>query len=204
MLTELHIENFAIIQALELHFENGLVIFTGETGAGKSIILDAIEALVGGRSEATMVRSGSDRAVLEAIFKIPLQFKDEIHAILQREDLDDGSDEVVFGREIRLEGRTVARVNGRSVNVGLLKELGVSLVDIHGQSEHLSLLNVKSHLGLLDRYAGVQLENEDYQKAYRELRQLRKELHTLRKWKPRPDGRWNCSISRRRKSLEPI
>jgi len=180
MLTELHIENFAIIQALELHFKNGLVIFTGETGAGKSIILDAIEALVGGRSEATMVRSGADRAVLEAVFKIPVQFKDEIHSILKREDLDDGSDEVVFGREIRLEGRTVARVNGRSVNVGLLKELGVSLVDIHGQSEHLSLLNVKSHLGLLDRYAGVQREDEEYQQAYRELRQIRKELHALR------------------------
>ncbi len=180
MLTELRIENFAIIQALELHFKNGLVIFTGETGAGKSIILDAIEALVGGRSDATMVRSGSDRAALEAVFKIPAQFSTELHAILEREDLDDGSDEVVFGREIRLEGRTVARVNGRSVNVGLLKELGTSLVDIHGQSEHLSLLNVKSHLGLLDRFAGVPKEQEEYQAAYRNLRQIRKELQTLR------------------------
>ena len=180
MLTELRIENFAIIQALELHFKNGLVIFTGETGAGKSIILDAIEALVGGRSEATMVRSGADRAVLEAVFKIPEQFKHEIHSILKREDLDDGADEIVFGREIRLESRTVARINGRSVNVGLLKELGSSLVDIHGQSEHLSLLSVKSHLGLLDRYAEVQNEDEEYQKAYHELRQLRKELHNLR------------------------
>ena len=180
MLNELRIENFAIIQALELHFKKGLVIFTGETGAGKSIILDAIEALVGGRSDATMVRSGADRAVLEAVFQIPEQFKTEIHAILKREDLDEGTEEVVFGREIRLEGRTVARVNGRSVNVGLLKELGESLIDIHGQSEHLSLLNVKSHLGLLDRYAGVQAEYEEYGQAYHELRKIRKELHDLR------------------------
>lgn len=180
MLKELHIENFAIIPSLELRFAAGLIIFTGETGAGKSIILDAIEALVGGRTDTTMVRSGADKAVLEAAFMIPDAFRAEVHQILEREGLDEGSDEVTFGREIRLEGRTVARVNGRSVNVGLLKELGSSLVDIHGQSEHLSLLNVKSHLGLLDRYAGVQKELTAYQEAFQALRQVRKELHNLR------------------------
>lgn len=121
MLKELRIENFAIIQALELHFENGLAIFTGETGAGKSIILDAIEALVGGRTDTTMVRSGADRAELEAVFTLPRQFSNDVRAILEREGLENANDEIVFGREIRTEGRTVARINGRSVNVGLLK-----------------------------------------------------------------------------------
>lgn len=180
MLKELRIDNFAIIQSLELKFEAGLIIFTGETGAGKSIILDAIEALVGGRTDATMVRSGADKAVLEAEFTIPAAYRAEVHSILEREGLDEGAEVVTFGREVRLEGRTIARINGRSVNVGLLKELGTSLVDIHGQSEHLSLLDVKSHLGLLDRYAGAQNELNAYQQAYQVLRQVRKELHSLR------------------------
>ena len=180
MLEELRIENFAIINDLEIHFRDGLVIFTGETGAGKSIILDAINALVGGRVDATMVRDGADRASLEAQFKIPAETRSEILDILKREDLDEGSESLTLAREIRLEGRAVARVNGRSVNVGLLKELGSFLVDIHGQSEHLSLLDVRSHLGLLDRYAAVENERAEYIKVYRKLQEIRKELTSLR------------------------
>ncbi len=180
MLEELSIENFAIIHNLEIHFKDGLVIFTGETGAGKSIILDAINALVGGRVDATMVRDGADRASLEAQFKIPAETRTEIMEILKREDLDEGSETLALAREIRLEGRAVARVNGRSVNVGLLKELGSYLVDIHGQSEHLSLLDVRSHLGLLDRYAAVENEHAEYFKIYRKLQEIRKELTSLR------------------------
>ena len=180
MLEELRIENFAIIHNLEIHFRDGLVIFTGETGAGKSIILDAINALVGGRVDATMVRDGADRASLEAQFKIPAETRSEILDILKREDLDEGSESLTLAREIRLEGRAAARVNGRSVNVGLLKELGSFLVDIHGQSEHLSLLDVRSHLGLLDRYAAVENERAEYIKVYRKLQEIRKELTSLR------------------------
>lgn len=181
MLNELRIENFAIIQKLELNFSSGLVIFTGETGAGKSIILDAIEALVGGKTDTTMVRSGADRANLEAVFQIPPEFKTEIRSLLSKEDLDESNTEVTLGREIRLEGRTIARINGHSVNVGLLKDLGQYLVDIHGQSEHLSLLNVKAHLGLLDRFAGVENELSAYQEKYHALRSIRHELETLRR-----------------------
>jgi DNA repair protein RecN (Recombination protein N) len=146
MLSELRIENFAIIQQIEVQFEKGLVIVTGETGAGKSILLDAIMALVGGKVDATMVRSGTDRAILEADFRLPKETRQEVIDILAREGLDEGGETVSLGREIRLEGRNIARVNGRSVNVGLLKELGTYLVDIHGQAEHLSLLDVHSHL----------------------------------------------------------
>jgi DNA repair protein RecN (Recombination protein N) len=180
MLSELRIENFAIIQSLELEFKKGLVIVTGETGAGKSILLDAIMALVGGRVDATMVRSGAERAVLEAVFTIPAETENEVHAILEREALDDGEKTITLGREIRSEGRTVARINGRSVAVGMLKELGGYLVDIHGQAEHLSLLDVRSHLNLLDRFAGVERELAGYRSNYQELSQIRKELNSLR------------------------
>lgn len=180
MLSELRIENFAIITRLELRFHKGLVIVTGETGAGKSILLDAIMALVGGKVEATMVRSGTDRATVEADFALPAETRQDILQILAREGLDEGSDFVTLGREIRVEGRSIARVNGRSVNVGLLKELGTYLVDIHGQAEHLSLLDVRSHLDLLDRYAAVEGELKDYREHYHAYQQVNKELTDLR------------------------
>ncbi len=180
MLDELRIENFAIINKLEIRFKSGLVIVTGETGAGKSIILDAIMALVGGRVDANMVRSGAERATLEAVFSIPAETRSDIEEILKREELDEGEPFVSLGREIRGEGRSIARVNGRSVNVSLLKELGHYLVDIHGQSEHLSLLDERSHLGLLDRYAATQVELADYQTAYKKLTGIRRELKSLR------------------------
>ncbi len=180
MLEELHITNFAIIQDLELRFKSGLMIFTGETGAGKSIILDAINVLVGGKVEPAMVRDGAERAALEALFRLPLETRAEIETILKREDLFENADTVTLAREIRIEGRSVARVNGRSVSVGLLKEIGTFLVDIHGQAEHLSLLDVRSHLGLLDRYAGVERELGEYRDAFQRLMAVRKELKALR------------------------
>jgi DNA repair protein RecN (Recombination protein N) len=127
-----------------------------------------------------MVRSGAERAVLEAVFTIPAETENEVHAILEREALDDGEKTITLGREIRSEGRTVARINGRSVAVGMLKELGGYLVDIHGQAEHLSLLDVRSHLNLLDRFAGVERELAGYRSNYQELSQIRKELNSLR------------------------
>ena len=176
MLQELRIDNFAIIQHLELRFDSGLVIFTGETGAGKSIILDAIEALVGGKAEAGMVRSGEDRALLEADFST----NPDVDRILEREDLLDEPGQVILSREIRKEGRTSCRVNGRSVSQSLLKEIGSSLVDIHGQSEHLSLLNIKQHIQLLDRFAGSGTLLSAYREDYNRLSNLRKNLTTLR------------------------
>jgi len=180
MLSELRIENFAIIQNLELHFQGGLITFTGETGAGKSIILDAVESLMGGRPDPTFVRSGADRASVEGVFKIPAQTRKEVLEILEREDLLDEPNEILISREIRLEGRNIARVNGRSVSVSLLRELGEYLVDIHGQSEHLSLLNTRQHLRLLDRFASVDEQLDAYRKMYRLLQALRRELKELR------------------------
>jgi DNA repair protein RecN (Recombination protein N) len=185
MLTELRIENFAIIEQLDVHFEDGLITFTGETGAGKSIIIDAVETLLGGRAEAVQVRTGAERANVEAVFRIPAASRQAIHAILEREDLLDDPDYLALGREIRIVGRNTARINGRLVNAGLLRDLGEYLVDVHGQSEHLSLLRVNQHIGLLDRYASSDPQNPieshlaSYHKDFQRLQAVQRELEDL-------------------------
>jgi len=180
MLTELRIQNFAIIDKLELKFGSGLIILTGETGAGKSIILDAVTMLIGGRAETTVVRSETENAFVEGLFSLKGPERDALHEILKREELLDDEDYLTLTREVRREGRSVARVNGRTVNVSLLKELGALLVDIHGQSEHLSLLNTQAHLNLLDRYADVGTTLKEYRGCYHKLLGVRNELKELR------------------------
>ena len=180
MLTELRIENFAIIQQLKLEFVNGLVIFTGETGAGKSIILDALEAVLGGRAETTTIRTGVDRAQVEATFKLDPAVREPIHTLLSAEDLLDDLDYVTLGREIRSNGPNIARVNGRTVTASLQREIGGYLVDIHGQSEHLSLLRVRNHLSLLDSFAGMDALLQDYLETYDQLQHVREQLQVLR------------------------
>jgi DNA repair protein RecN (Recombination protein N) len=189
MLTELRIQNFAIIDKLELHFGPGLIILTGETGAGKSIILDAVVMLIGGKADTTFVRTDSDAAFVEGVFQLKGPEREAIHEILNREDLMDDPDYIVLMREVRKEGRSVARVNGRTVNVSLLKELGAVLVDIHGQAEHLSLLDSRAHLGLLDRYAEVAQPLSEYRQTYHALLNLRRELTELRKAQADADRR---------------
>ncbi len=181
MLTELRITNFAIIEDLELTFADGLTTFTGETGAGKSIIFDAIEALVGARTDIANIRAELDRAQLEAVFQLDEHNRKSIHTILETEDLMDDPDYIVLGRELRRQGRTVARINGITVNVSLLRQVGAFLVDIHGQSEHLSLLDVRQHLTLLDRFATSQENLQAYQTVYFQLRQVLKDLANLQK-----------------------
>jgi len=180
MLTELRIQNFAIIDHLELEFGPGLMVFTGETGAGKSIIMDALDMLLGGRTDATAIRSDADLARVEATFKLSGPERVAAHEILKREDLLDEQNYVTLTREVRREGRSLARINGRTISLSLLKELGELLVDIHGQTEHLSLLNVHAHLGLLDRYANVESLLAAYRKTYQNLLDIRRELEGLR------------------------
>jgi len=189
MLTELHIQNFAIIDKLDLKLGHGLIILTGETGAGKSIILDAVEMLVGGRADASVIRTDSDAAMVEGVFHLQGPEKEAVDEILKREELLDDPNYLTMTREVRREGRSIARVNGRTVSVSLLKELGASLVDIHGQSEHLSLLDPRAHLGLLDRYADVAKPLSDYRQTYHKLMNVRRELNEIRQAQADADRR---------------
>lgn len=180
MILDLRIDNFAIIDRLELSFAPGLIIFTGETGAGKSIIIDAVETLLGSRTDITMIRAGAEMANVEASFSIPEPLRPLVSAILEREELLDDPQWITLGRQVRNNGRSAARVNGRSVSASLLKEIGQFLVDVHGQSEHLSLLHVNHHLSLLDNFSDTHLIREAYQVLYRKLLAIRRELAELR------------------------
>jgi DNA repair protein RecN (Recombination protein N) len=180
MLQELRIRDFAIIDDLTLTFEPGFVVITGETGAGKSIIVDAVNLLLGERSDATLVRGGAERAVVEGAFSIPAPLHDEMSAYLHDQGLEGESpEEVVLMREVRANGRSQARVNGVMCSLAVYRDVGGMLVDIHGQSEHLSLLKPAQHLYLLDRYAGLEEPRRKVQILVRQLNRLREEINHL-------------------------
>ena len=154
MLEEIRIQNFAIIDRLELTFDTGFNVITGETGAGKSIIIDAVDLLLGGKADGSFVRAGADKAVVEGTFALNKTLRAQVLPILKREELEGESDDyVTLAREVKSNGRSTIRINGVTANADVLKSIAILLVDVHGQSEHLSLLNPKSHIDLLDRYA---------------------------------------------------
>ncbi|WP_059171073.1 DNA repair protein RecN [Bacillus sp. FJAT-27445] len=179
MLMELSIKNFAIIEALSVSFKKGLTVLTGETGAGKSIIIDAIHLLVGGRGSAEFVRHGEEKAEIEGLFllddgKHPCIAKAADYGI----DIEDSM--VVLRRDISQNGKSVCRVNGKLVTISILREIGGTLVDIHGQHEHQELMNEALHLSLLDQFghADTLPALESYQNVFNQyeetLRKLRK------------------------------
>jgi DNA repair protein RecN (Recombination protein N) len=181
MLTELYIHDFAIIDELRLEFAKGLNVLTGETGAGKSIILDAMTLVLGERADTTMVRAGKDRAYVEATFRPGPKMRQAIDPLLEAEGLEADDDLLLLARELRTNGRNVCRINGRAVNLSLLREVGEGLVDIHGQGEHLSLLKPKSHLALLDAYAGLGADRKALRLAVKELRATQRERRSLQR-----------------------
>ncbi|MGB1252333.1 MAG: AAA family ATPase, partial [Candidatus Promineifilaceae bacterium] len=182
MLAEIYIRNFAIIEELRLPFVVGFNVLTGETGAGKSIILDAMMLILGGRADKSMVRANTKKATIEAIFHLSAEIQTALAPILNKEGLDgEGEEELMVVREVRTNGRTVARVNGSAVGVKLLQQIGEHLIDIHGQGSHLKLLRAKSHLPLLDSYANVEAERAAVSDAVRKLRVLQAELADLQR-----------------------
>src|SRR5258707_1070629 len=139
MLVDLAIRDFAIIDRLQLAFQPGMNALTGATGAGKSIIIDALGAVLGERIGADVVRSGAKAARIEATFDISsMPHRDDILALLDEMGIEPDEDQVLLGREINAAGRTVARINGRATTAASLARIGALLVDIHGQSDHLS------------------------------------------------------------------
>lgn len=181
MLQELHIRNFAIIDELHLQFEPGFNILTGETGAGKSILIDAVDLLLGSRADLSALRSGESRGLIEGLFVLSPEEQAARADLLAREGLvAERADTLWLSRELRDDGRSVARVNGTMVSVSLLREVAEGLIDIHGQSEHLSLLRVRRHLDLLDRFAGLHALRQEVNAQVQRLQDVRRELRSLR------------------------
>lgn len=180
MLSQLSIHNLAIIEDLHLPLTAGFNVLTGETGAGKSIILDAMMLVLGERGDAAMIRSGSESATIEATFALSTALQRHIAPILEAQALENEvPDELMMTRIIKTNGRTICRVNGNTVSSKLLRQLGEFLIDIHGQGAHLGLLQPRSHLPLLDRYAGIVDEQAAFGKQVAALRKLEEELASL-------------------------
>ncbi len=178
MLQSLTIENFAIIEAVNIDFTEGMTVLSGETGAGKSIIIDALGILCGGRGSSDYIRHGDDKLLIEGLFTFE-QIPEDLEDVLVEFGLEVNiaMDGLIIRREINKSGKNTIRINGQLANVTLLKEIGNYLVDIHGQNEHQELLDRTKHLSLLDNYGNkrIKKELEDYQKAYITYSQLRKE-----------------------------
>lgn len=182
MLAELTIRDLAIIDELHLRFGEGLNVLTGETGAGKSIIVDAVSLLLGGRGDAGLIRAGAGRASVEGVFRLDAEARAAVEPMLEADGLEgDEPGILVLSREIRKEGRNICRVNGRAVALKSLQSVGECLVDIHGQTEHLSLMRVREHADLLDRYGGLWPLRQEVADRVAELRAVRRELGSLRR-----------------------
>jgi DNA repair protein RecN (Recombination protein N) len=177
MLIELRIENFAVIERLSVSLEPGLNVLTGETGAGKSIIVGALSLLLGERASSESVRTGASRAVVEGVFDVAR--RPEILALLDEHGLAPEDGLLILRREVAAEGRNRAWVNGSASTAGLVGELGGRLVDLHGQHEHQALLRVDAQRAILDAYAGQAERVAELRSAYGALRQARRDLEQL-------------------------
>ena len=180
MLRLLSVTDFATIEQLDIELGPGFSVLTGETGAGKSIIVDALGLLLGGRADVGMVRSGARQSRVEGIFLLGGDISQKVNVALYEYGIDAGEEEIILAREVNLDGRNTCRVNGRIVPLRLLSTLAQHLVDIHGQNQHLSLLRVREHIDILDKYGGLwQLRTEVAERA-RQLTEVRRELELLR------------------------
>lgn len=182
MLEELRITNFAIIDKLVVEFNEGFNVITGETGAGKSIVVDAVELLLGNKADRSYIRAGTDKAIVEGIFALDDRAKAQIAPILMDADLIHHEDEARFitlSRELRRSGRSSSRINGLTCNAEVLGEVGEILVDIHGQSGHLSLFKPSAHMDLLDRYADLLEVRSALSEVVHNLYSLRRDMKSL-------------------------
>lgn len=176
MLNEISIKNFAIIEHLEISFEEGLTVLTGETGAGKSIIIDAVQLLAGGRGSQEFIRHGAKKAELQGLFII-----DENHPAIAKLldfgiEVEDGA--VILRRDLNANGKSVCRINGKMVTIAILREIGSYLIDIHGQHENQELMHERRHIHLLDQFAGETLLHslKNYTELYQQYQKLKRKV----------------------------
>ncbi len=173
MLSLLHIENIAVIECADISFDQGFNVLTGETGAGKSIVIDAISAILGERAYRDMIRTGTNKASVRAIFtRVP-------ELVWFSENGVAYDEETVIQREIYLDGKNVCRVNGSLVSVSILRKLGIQLINIHGQHDSASLFDEENHLTFLDAFGDHQGLLEDYRLKYAEVSKLRREIDSM-------------------------
>ncbi len=176
MLKELHIKNIAVIEEVRIEFGSGFNALTGETGAGKSILIDSINMALGGRSSRDIIRTGCDFALVD------LCFEDESEALKESLldlgiEVEDGL--ILISRKMSSDGKSVCRINGSMVPLALIRQIAPLLIDIHGQNDNQTLLSADRHIGLLDEYGDLGKEREAYEKEYREVEALKKEIESL-------------------------
>lgn len=180
MLIQCSIRNFAVIESVQIEFGHGFHVMTGETGAGKSIIVDALSLIGGGRGSAEWVRHGAAKAEIECLFELPPSHP--VHEVLASIGIHTEDDEMlVIRREISSSGKSVCRINGQMVNLSMLRQVGHWLIQIHGQHEHQSLMNPSSHINLLDTYASDETRaiKEQYSKVYKQYQAQVKEFEEM-------------------------
>ncbi|NTU54487.1 MAG: DNA repair protein RecN, partial [Chlorobiaceae bacterium] len=176
MLQSLYVRDFALIDELSVSFASGLTIITGETGAGKSILMGALNMVLGERSSSEMVRSGSSKAVIEATFSA--EHYESIGAMLDEEEIE-RTEEIILRRDISASGQSRCFINDTPCTVALLRRAGQQLVDLHGQHDHQLLLHAETHAGLLDGFGLLHSETSRYRDTLEEYRKLRRELQNL-------------------------
>ena len=173
MLSLLHIENIAVIEHSDISFDRGFNILTGETGAGKSIVIDAISAILGERAYRDMIRTGANKAQVRAVFTdVPQLSWFEENGV-------EYDPETIIQREIYLDGKNVCRVNGTLVTVSILRKLGIQLINIHGQHDSASLFDENNHLQFLDSFANNEALRNDYANKYEAVAKLRREIDRM-------------------------
>ena len=173
MLSLLHIENIAVIESADISFDRGFNVLTGETGAGKSIVIDAISAVLGERAYRDMIRTGAERASVRAVFTDVPELR------WFAENGVEYDPETVISREIHLDGKNICRVNGSLVNVTILHKLGIQLINIHGQHDSAALFDEENHLTFLDSFGDNAALRQDYSEKYETVAKLRREIHSL-------------------------
>lgn len=175
MLTELYIENLAVIEKSVITFGEKLNVFTGETGAGKSILINGINALLGQRVTKDIVRTGTKKAIISTVFN---DVPEEVFSVLSQNGIE-SDDVLIISREISADGKSVARINSRPVNLTVLKDIGSLLINIHGQHDSQILLSPQKHIQILDSYGNLENVLEDYRKSFRELQYVSKQIKQI-------------------------
>lgn len=179
MLRHISISNVALIKKIDIDFDEGFSVLTGETGAGKSIIVDAVNLVIGERADKSLIKYGEEKALVEAVFSIEDNSK-ALEALNEYGFIED-ENEVIFSRQLSNTGKNICRINGRLCNVSMLKEISSYIIDIHGQHEHQSLLNSKNHLGILDLYAGEKVQKliDQYKDERSKYKNVQKKIKSI-------------------------